>query len=306
MPGNEFIDPARALHATLDEVRSSYAERDLVLYALAVGGGRDPVDPRELQQVYENHPDGFRPLGSFAVVPALEATMRLAAEGRSAPGLDFGLDRVLHGEQSLELMRPLAPAASLVHRSSIVALWDKGQHAVVVTQVDSCDATTGELLFRNEISTVVKGAGGFGGERGPSTPVNVPPDRPPDAVVTEPTLPQQALLYRLTGDWNPLHADPAFAALLGFPRPILHGLCTWGFAARAAIRTFAGNDPRTFRRFRARFAGSVFPGETLRTELWGEGPGRVVLRTTVVERELAVLTHAAVDFDAAFAPVESR
>jgi 3-hydroxyacyl-CoA dehydrogenase/3a,7a,12a-trihydroxy-5b-cholest-24-enoyl-CoA hydratase len=299
---NEFIDPARALHATLDEVRSSYTERDLVLYALAVGAGRDPVDPSELKVAYEHHPDGFRPLGTYAVVPAINGYMTLGAEGRNAPGLDFGLDRVLHGEHVLELLRPLPPAARLVHRMSIAAIWDKGKHAVVVTHIDTFDEQTGALLFRNDLSTLVKGAGGFDGERGPSGEVNVPPPRPPDAVVTEPTLPQQALLYRLTGDWNPLHADPGFAALFGFERPILHGLCTWGFAARAAIRALAGGDPRTLRRFQARFAGSVYPGETLRTELWRESATRAVLRTTAVEREVAVLTHAAVEFDPSFAP----
>jgi (3R)-3-hydroxyacyl-CoA dehydrogenase / 3a,7a,12a-trihydroxy-5b-cholest-24-enoyl-CoA hydratase / enoyl-CoA hydratase 2 len=301
MAGNEFIDPARALHAQLDEIRSTYTERDLALYALAVGAGRDPVDSVDLRLVYENHPDGFRPLSSYAVVPAVNAYMTLAAEGRNAPGLEFGLDRLLHGEQAVELLRPLAPSGTLLHRASVAAIWDKGKHATVVTHIDSFDERSGELVCRNDVTMLVKGAGGFGGQRGPSVEVNVPPARPPDAVVTEATQPNQALLYRLCGDWNPLHADPSFAALLGFDRPILHGLCTWGFAARAAITVGAGGDPRTFRRFQARFAASVFPGETLRTEVWRESATRLVLRTTALERQVAVLTHAAVDFDPTFA-----
>ena len=142
---------------------------------------------------------------------------------------------------------------------------------------------------------VVRGAGGWGGERGPSGDGNAPPDRAPDAVVEQKISADQALLYRLSGDWNPLHADPAFAQAFGFPRPILHGLCTYGFAARHVIKAFAGNDARLFKSIRARFAESVFPGETLVTEMWKECAARVVFRTRIKERDKVAISNAAVE-----------
>ncbi|MCA3014419.1 MAG: SDR family NAD(P)-dependent oxidoreductase, partial [Myxococcaceae bacterium] len=294
--GNEFIDVDQALGFEMPEARSRYDERDLALYALGVGAGRDPSDPKDLHLVFERHGDGFHALPTYGVVPALNSFFKAMAEGGSAPGLHFGLDRVLHGEQYTEVLRPLPPSAELVHRARVADIFDKGKNAIVVTHVDTYDAKTGELLVKNDISILARGAGGWGGDRGPSADVNVPPARPPDAVVTEKTSESQALLYRLSGDWNPLHVDPEFATMFGFPRPILHGLCTFGFVGRAAINAFAGGDPRTFKSIKVRFADSVFPGETLRIELWKESPLRVIVRATVVEREKVCISNAAVDF----------
>ena len=154
---------------------------------------------------------------------------------------------------------------------------------------------SGEEIAYNELTSVVRGAGGWGGDRGPTTEANPAPDRKADAVVEEKTHPNQALLYRLSGDINPLHADPNFATTFGFEKPILHGLCTFGFAARAVIKAFSKGDPRYFKSIKVRFADSVFPGETLVTEMWKEGDGKVVFRTKVKERDKVVLSNAAVD-----------
>jgi 3-hydroxyacyl-CoA dehydrogenase/3a,7a,12a-trihydroxy-5b-cholest-24-enoyl-CoA hydratase len=293
--GNEFIDVDQALGFEMPEVRSSYDERDLALYALGVGAGRNPTDANDLHLVFERHGDGFYALPTYGVVPALNAFFKAMAEGQSAPGLNFGLDRVLHGEQYTELLRPLPPSAELVHKARVADIFDKGKNAIVVTHIDSYDAKTGELLVKNDISILARGAGGWGGDRGPSADVNVPPSRPPDAVVTEKTSESQALLYRLSGDWNPLHVDPEFATMFGFERPILHGLCTFGFVGRAVINTFSKGDPRLFKSIKVRFADSVFPGETLRIELWKETDLRIIVRATVVEREKVCVSNAAVE-----------
>merc|ERR1712025_86991 len=162
----------------------------------------------------------------------------MGKEGITAPGLSYGLDRVLHGEQYTELKRPLPKHAKLTHRARISDIFDKGKGALVVTEVKSYDEDD-ELLMVNRITTFVRGAGGWGGDRGPSSDVNGPPERAPDAVVEEKTAENQALLYRLSGDWNPLHADPSFAQAMKFDKPILHGLCTFGFAARHVLSKFA-------------------------------------------------------------------
>ncbi|MFT3710538.1 MAG: SDR family NAD(P)-dependent oxidoreductase [Archangium sp.] len=294
--GNEFIDVDAALGYEFPELTAKYDERDLALYALGVGAGRNPTDSKDLHLVYERNGDGFYSLPTYGVIPALNAIFKMAAEGQTAPGLNYGLDRILHGEQYLEVMRPLPPAATLKHKARISEISDKGKHAVVVTHFDSYDAETGELLVKNDISMVVKGAGGWGGERGAASEANAAPERAADVVITEKTDANQALLYRLSGDWNPLHVDPEFATMFGFEKPILHGLCTFGYVGRAAINAFAKGDPRTFKSIKVRFADSVFPGETLKIELWKESDLRVLLRATVVERNKVCISNAAVEF----------
>mgnify|MGYP001606583750 FL=1 len=294
--GNEFIDVDQALGYELPELESSYDERDLALYALGVGAGKVPGDPKDLHLVYERNGDGFYSLPTYGVVPALNAIFKMASEGQTAPGLNYGLDRILHGEQYLEVMRPLPPHAKLKHKARISEILDKGKHAVVVTHLDSYDAETGELLVKNDVSMVVKGAGGWGGDRGPATDQGQAPERAPDAVVTEKTGDNQALLYRLSGDWNPLHVDPEFATMFGFEKPILHGLCTFGYAGRAVVSAFAKGDPRTFKSIKVRFADSVFPGETLKFEMWKESDLKILMRATVVERNKVVMSNGVVEF----------
>jgi 3-hydroxyacyl-CoA dehydrogenase/3a,7a,12a-trihydroxy-5b-cholest-24-enoyl-CoA hydratase len=306
--GNEFIDVDEALGHEMPPVESRFDERDLALYALGVGAAKDPLDAKELPYVYELSGEGFRMVPTFAVAPALKAIFDLAKEGKQAPGLHYGLDRVLHGEQYTEIRAPWPTHGQLVHKIRIKDIFDKGKHALVVTAITTTDDKGNELAY-NELTTFVRGAGGWGGERGPSGDANVPPERAPDAVVEEKTSPSQALLYRLSGDWNPLHADPGFARGFGFDRPILHGLCTFGFAARHVITRFCpGGDSRFFKSIKARFADTVFPGETLVTEMWdgtsaasprrGQdlGGGRkIIFVTKVKERGKVVIANAAVE-----------
>ncbi|MBL8954755.1 MAG: SDR family NAD(P)-dependent oxidoreductase [Myxococcaceae bacterium] len=293
--GNEFIDVDQALGYQMEGIESSYDERDMTLYALGVGAGQKPTDERDLHLTYERNSDGFWTLPTYGVIPAINSILKMAMEGKAAPGLNYGLDRILHGEQYTEVLAPLPPKANLKHKAKISEIWDKGKHAVVVTHIDTYDSDTGALLVKNDVSMVVRGAGGWGGERGPATDVNVAPDRAPDAVVTEKTSDSQALLYRLSGDWNPLHVDPQFATMFGFDKPILHGLCTFGYVGRAVINSFLDGDPRKFKSIKVRFADSVFPGETIRTEMWKEKDGRILLRATAVERNKVVISNAAVE-----------
>jgi 3-hydroxyacyl-CoA dehydrogenase/3a,7a,12a-trihydroxy-5b-cholest-24-enoyl-CoA hydratase len=294
--GNDFIDVDEALAASVREVTSSYDERDLALYALGIGAAKDPADTSDLSLVYELHGDGFKAVPTYGVIPVLNSIMTLAKQGKSAPGLHYGFDRILHGEHYLEIKRPLPPKATLTHKMKVKDVFDKGKNALVVMGTTTYDEKGNELAY-NEMTTVVRGAGGWGGDRGPQGDVNVAPDRAPDAVVTEKTDENQALLYRLSGDWNPLHADASFATAFGFKKPILHGLCTFGFAARHVIKSFAKNaDPRYFKSIKVRFADSVFPGETLKTEMWKESATRVVFRVKVAERDAVVISNAAIEF----------
>ncbi|MBS2017550.1 MAG: SDR family NAD(P)-dependent oxidoreductase [Deltaproteobacteria bacterium] len=291
--GNEFIDVDTALGYEFPPQHSSYDEKDLALYALGVGAGANPLDSGELQYVYEA--DGnFRALPTFGVVPALKLVFEMAKRGETAPGLNYGFDRILHGEQYTEVKRPLPPHAKLTHKAKIKDIFDKGKGAVVVTAISSLDEDGNELVY-NELTTFVRGAGGWGGDRGPSVEQNVAPERKPDATVTEKIGEGQALLYRLSGDINPLHVDPAFAKAFGFDKPILHGLCTFGYAARHVIREMAKNDPRFFKSIKVRFSDSVFPGETLVTEMWKESDGKIVFRCKVKERDKVVISNAAIE-----------
>ncbi len=292
--GNEFIDVDQALGYEFPPIRTEYSERDLSLYALGVGAAADPLDDNELRYVYEMHGKGFTALPTYAVIPALTGVMNAFRDGQAAPGLNYGLERLLHGEQYTELRRPLPPKAKLKHRTWVKDIFDKGKNAFVVMAVETTDES-GEVLAYNELGSVIRGAGGWGGDRGPASDVNTPPDRAPDFTRSEKIGDNQALLYRLSGDWNPLHVDPAFAGNFGFPKPILHGLCTYGYAARHVLAAL-GADPRKFKSIKVRFADSVYPGETLVTEMWKVSDTRVILRCKVAERDKVVLSNSAVEF----------
>ena len=174
----------------------------------------------------------------------------------------------------------------------MAALYDKGSAAVVVIEVESGPA--GDPLFTNRFTVFARGEGGFGGDQNSPAPQNAPPDREPDAVVESPTMRHQALIYRLSGDKNPLHADPDFAKLGGFDAPILHGLCTYGIACKAVVDTLLDGDVNAVARYQVRFTGVVFPGETVVTSMWREGD-RIVLSATTTERpDKAVLSNAAI------------
>jgi (3R)-3-hydroxyacyl-CoA dehydrogenase / 3a,7a,12a-trihydroxy-5b-cholest-24-enoyl-CoA hydratase / enoyl-CoA hydratase 2 len=293
--GNQFIDVDAALGHKYPEFASSYDERDVALYALGVGAAKDPTDERDLQLVYELSGKGMKVLPSFGVLPAINSVFTQAKQGISAPGLTYGLDRVLHGEQYTELKRPLPTRAKLVTRGTVKSIYDKGKGAVVNTEFVTYDEH-GDELIRNELATFVRGAGGWGGERGPSAELNVPPDRAPDKVVEDRTSENQALLYRLSGDWNPLHADPGFAKAFGFARPILHGLCFFGFATRHVAQAFAPDgNPDFVKSIKVRFASSVLPGQTIITEMWKETDQRIVFRCKIKETGEVCISNAAIE-----------
>ena len=293
--GNEFIDVDEALGAKYPDRTSSYDDGDLALYALGVGAATDPNDEQGLRLVYEGHGGGMKALPTFAVIPGTNAVLGFAKEGVTAPGLNYGFDRVLHGEQYIELARPLPLKATLTTKGTVTDIWDKGKGALVVTAFDSYDED-GDLLIKNEMTAFIRGAGGWGGERGPSADINVPPAREPDVVVEDAIPDNQALLYRLSGDWNPLHVDPGMAKAFGFERPILHGLCTFGYAGRRVLERFAPEgNPDFFKSIKVRFADNVYPGDTLITEMWKESDQRVVFQCKVRERDSVVISNAAIE-----------
>jgi acyl dehydratase len=206
----------------------------------------------------------------------------------------FNFAMLVHGEQAVELARPLPAEGTLKSTGKIAAIYDKGKGAVVVSETEAVDAKSGELLFKTRSSVFIRGEGGFGGDRGPSGPVNEPPPRKPDHEVTYKTLPEQALIYRLSGDRNPLHSDPEFAKRAGFPRPILHGLCTYGFTGRALLHTLCGSDPARFKSMEGRFSKPVFPGEALTVAMWIDG--QVCLFQTKNESGEVVLDQGRMTF----------
>lgn len=276
------IDVEQALGARLPDATGSWTAQDVILYHLGVGAGVPATDERELAYTYEAR---LRVLPSFGVLPVFGV---LAGLG-DLPGLAFDPALLLHGEQDLEIRRTPPTSASVRSTGRVVGVYDKGKAALAVIETETGDDDG--PIFVNRFSLFLRGEGGFGGEPGP--PVgNVRPDRAPDAVHRSPTLPQQALLYRLCGDTNPLHVDPAYAALGGFERPILHGLCTYGIVCKAVVDTLLDGDTDRVARYQARFAGVVYPGETITTSMWNED-GRILVEASVEERGVAVLTNAA-------------
>lgn len=268
------IDLAKALGAELPASKFSWNEDTLILYALGagVGIGTDQTSPGVLQYTYEN---GLKALPTFGVVPSFPALMGLM----NLPGLSFNPMMLLHGEQYLEIVqRPIPTSANVTSKARVKAIYDKGKGALVVLEVTTTQ-DDGTVLFKNEFGVFLRGEGGFGGEPGPA-PGNDAPSRTPDAVVELPTMTQQALLYRLSGDKNPLHADPGFASMGGFSKPILHGLCTFANVGRAVIQACAADDPTRFRSIKVRFVRPVMPGDTITVQMWRESDHDVLVQAT--------------------------
>jgi acyl dehydratase len=285
------IDPDVAIGAVLPEFGLSWTSSDVLLYHLALGAGADPTDARELRYATEKD---LQVLPTFAVVAhTLGAT---APPKVSYPGIEIDLRKVLHGTQRIDVHAPLATEGKAKAVTRVANVYDKGSAAVVVTETVVTDLD-GTPLWTNTSSIFARDEGGFGGERGPSGKVELP-DRDPDHVISSPTLPQQALWYRLLGDRNPLHSDPEFAAAAGFPAPILHGLGSYGIVCKALTDTIVDGAASRVRSFGVRFAGVVYPGETLRTEAWELSPGRYAVRTTVVERDAPALADAIFEVNA--------
>jgi acyl dehydratase len=280
------IDLDRAVGATFAPTTYEWSDRDVILYHLALGAGNPPTDENELRYAYEGD---LRVLPSFGTIPPFGTMMSLG----SVDGIDINLASILHGEQEIEIHQPIPTSGKVSQEGRVVNVFDKGKGALIVMEIVSTDEKSGEPMFTNRSSIFVRGEGGFGGDGGPPTQSTVP-DREPDHIVESPTMPQQALLYRMSsGDLNPLHADPGFALFAGFERPILHGLCTYGIALKAVVDAALGKEPSRVSTYRARFSGSVYPGETVVTRIW-ETDGGAALDAVTAERSEPVLSNGLV------------
>ncbi|PNI47631.1 HSD17B4 isoform 17 [Pan troglodytes] len=280
---------AGAIGQKLPPFSYAYTELEAIMYALGVGASIK--DPKDLKFIYEGSSD-FSCLPTFGVIIGQKSMM--GGGLAEIPGLSINFAKVLHGEQYLELYKPLPRAGKLKCEAVVADVLDKGSGVVIIMDVYSYSEK--ELICHNQFSLFLVGSGGFGGKR-TSDKVKVAvaiPNRPPDAVLTDTTSLNQAALYRLSGDWNPLHIDPNFASLAGFDKPILHGLCTFGFSARRVLQQFADNDVSRFKAIKARFAKPVYPGQTLQTEMWKEG-NRIHFQTKVQETGDIVISNAYVD-----------
>ncbi|MFE0044040.1 MaoC/PaaZ C-terminal domain-containing protein [Streptomyces albireticuli] len=284
------IDAAQAVAAEPRTGELTWDHKDVILYHLGIGAGTPATGPDELRYTLETR---LHVLPSFATVAG---GGRAVSGGLGTPGIDVDLAAVLHGGQTVELHRPLPVRGTATGTSRVEAVLDKGKAAVIVHRSDVADADGPLWTSRSDI--YVRGEGGFGGERGSTTRLDAP-GTAPTWTADRPIKEDQALLYRLSGDWNPLHADPEFAKRAGFDRPILHGLCSYGITLKAVVDTALGGDVARVRAYTTRFAGVAFPGETLRVRMWRDtpGPGRVQVTVTAVERDEApvladtVVTH---------------
>ena len=275
------IDLDVALGAEFAGVEFDWTATDVQLYNLALGAGADPMDSRELSYAIDHKPQVLPTFGCVA------ATFhQVEPPTVSWPGVEIDLAKILHASERVSVPAPLPASGSARAISRIVHVWDKGKAAVVVLET-SVTGEDGTLLWTQHRSIFARGEGGFGGERGPAMSDSTP-ERSPDVEVEIPVLPQQALLYRLCGDRNPLHSDPQFAAAAGFPRPILHGLCSYGMTCKAVVDAVFDSDVSAVGSFGARFAGVAYPGETLKVGIWKED-GRLLARVVAPGRHDAVV-----------------
>jgi acyl dehydratase len=261
-----------AVGSKSDPIRRKWDSKDCLIYALGVGAGAaDPLD--ELQFTTENTSDKPQ-----RALPTIAVVLGPLGAGMANIGT-FNPAMLVHGEQAITLHREIPVAGELEAVGEITGIYDKGKGAVVVTESKVTLADSGEPLFDTRMSAFIRGEGGWGGDRGPSGTPNQAPEREPDQSVTVQTRTDQALIYRLSGDRNPLHSDPAFAAMGGFDRPILHGLCTYGFTGRALLHAVCDGDPSRFKGQEARFASPVMPGEALTVKIWNDGDGTAIYQT---------------------------
>ena len=269
-------------------VRHSYTAKEVMLYALGVGVGQDPLDRDELRFVYERE---------LRVLPSMAAV--LASPGfwvRDNPELGIDYVRLVHGEQTITLHQPLPIAATVIGETRVTRVVDKGEGkgALVYSEKRLTDEATGVLLATTGSVTFCRGDGGFSGGRGadaPAEPLQATPETTPDVALDFTLRPEAAFIYRLSGDINPLHVDPDVAAKAGFTKPIMHGLGTYGVACRALIKAYCGFDPARFKSISARFSAPAYPGDVIRIEGWRVGGDEFAFRARVPARDVTVLSH---------------
>ena len=274
------------------DITHHYTERDTMLYALGLGLGSDPMHRGALRFVYEK---------DLQALPTMATVMGSPGIWWRDPRTGADFVKLVHGEQDLRLLRPLAPKGTLIARNRVVSLTDKGagKGALAVVLRTLIDAGSGETVAESRNATFLRGDGGFSQSGGVSDPspeaLPAVPHRPADIEVSYATRPESALIYRLSGDFNPLHVDPEVALKAGFDRPILHGLCTYGMGARAVIERVLGHDAAGLKRLAVRFTSPVWPGETVRYELWRDGASTLRLRASVDARQTVVLNNGVVE-----------
>jgi acyl dehydratase len=266
-----------------EDVVQRYTGKDSIIYALGLGFGSNPTDPAELRFVYEDGLEAF---------PTMPVVLGHPGPWMADPETGIDMVKVLHGEQHLEIHRPLPIEGTLIGRNKVVEVVDKGagKGALITIERKLFDESTGALYCTQTSVIFARGNGGFGGSVTASAKPHQLPERPPDLTIDIPTTPQAALLYRLNGDYNPLHADPGIAAKAGFDAPILHGLASFGMAARAVLRGFNIEDPARLKSFGLRFSAPVFPGDTISTDLWRDGD-EISFRSRVTARDTIVLNN---------------
>ncbi len=261
----------------------TYNQDTVIMYALGIGAGLE-----ELPFIYEKD---LKVFPTFAVIPFGPGLIPFVQE------ININLFTLLHGEQKITLHKPIPTAGTISSTAICESIWDKGDKGAVVTLNVKSRDEKGELLFENKALLMDRSGGNFGGERGPKTDIIDPPeDKAPDFSVAYTSSRDQAALYRLSGDKNPLHIDPEFAAMGGFDRPILHGLCSYGYAGRAILHSICGGDPSKLKSFAVRFKGVVFPGDTMTTEGWKIEDGKYTIRTTTQDGRV-VLGNSLVEID---------
>jgi len=286
------IDYEKLKSFQLDDIEHDVTPRDVMLYALGLSLGNEPTNPGQLRFLYEDGLEALPTIGSVFGYPGFWI--------KEHPELGIDWKTILNGEQGIEIFRPLPVSGKVIGRTRIERVVDKGpgKNAVLHTVRDVTSAETGELLCRVTNAVVSRGAGGFGGPNDQDKNQSAKPTGAPDVSVDLTALPQAALIYRLSGDYNPLHADPKVATEAGFPMPILHGAATWGMVGYALLTKLCGDDPARFKRFSARFTSPVFPGETVTTEVWKTGEGEAVFRARVAERDVTVLDNGSFSYKA--------
>lgn len=288
------LDYDKVKHWPQPDIEQVYTQRDTILYALGVGVAMDnPVPAADLRYVYEGV-DGKR----LQALPAMAVNLGVGPFWMQDPEAGIDWRRILHGEQYMTLHRPLPASGRVIASHSIDEIYDKGEAKGAIAHVrrEIRDADSGEALASLVAAVFMRGNGGFGGSAEGAPRPHPLPERAPDAVLDLPTRPEQAAIYRLSGDYNPLHVDPEVATAAGFPKPIFHGLGIYGVAGRALLRLLCDNDPGRLRVMNCRFASPVFPGETIRTEIWREDEGTAAFRCSVPEREVMVLNNGYAEY----------
>ena len=275
------VDYQKLLSFDIPEVRQTVTKRDAIFYALSIGIAQDPLDQRQLDYV-----DHHRRL---QVVPSMAVVLGHPGFWLANPATGVDAVRLVHGEQSIEIKRPLPMAGEIIAKTRVTDIVDKGtgKGALLYSEKTVREAASGTVIAITRSTTFLRGDGGFGGPSGPVVAAHAMPDTAPDIVIERATRPEQALLYRLNGDDNPLHSNPEIAAKAGFPRPILHGLCTAGVVTHALLEGLCDYDAARLQGWTLRFTAPVFPGETIVTEIWADGS----FRARIKERDVIAINN---------------